>query len=384
MLLAERLQLHSSEIRQTILDRLHAMAGDEGVKDIGYLRELEAAVSSGVEYALELAALGGAKVTPFPLPVLVQARAAARHRIPLKRVLRGYLAAKTILSDYVGKAAAKPPDLGASALRAAIAAHNAAFDQLVTTVSDEYEREESARCPTGKSQQADLIQRLLRAEPAEEGLLQYDFDCYHLGLVVLSPDAQPLLRSLSREVDARLLTTKASGSATWAWLGAIQPLDPMAICRWAERHWTAPAPFGIGEVAQSLSGWRRTHNQAQAAASVAQLTSQAVRRYRDVALISAVSRDPLLLASLHNMYLAPLAQDGDRGKVLRATLRAYFDANRNASCAAAGLGVSRQTLSKRVALAEGHLGQAIGNQGDLLHAALQLEECGAFRLLDNR
>jgi DNA-binding transcriptional LysR family regulator len=359
------------------------MAGGDDVRDAEYLRGLEAAVSSGVDYSLEVVSLGGAKGPHLPLPLLTQARIAARRRIPLKLVLHRYLAAKSVLNDFILEAASELPGCDPLVLRTALSAYNAVFDQLLPTVSDEYEREEASRWSTARSQHADLIQRLLRGEISDGGSLQYELHGHHLGLVVLSSDAGSFLRALSKAVDATLLMTKPSESTTWAWLGGNEPPNPASVHEWVARHWTESAPFGIGESTQSLSGWRRTHKQAQAAAGVATLTSRAPSRYRDVALVSAVSRDPLLFASLHDMYVLPLAQLGDRGEMLRTTLRAFFDADRNLSCAAALLGVSRQTVSKRIQEAEGHLGQPMSACGDLLRAALQFEECGAFPRLTN-
>ncbi len=359
------------------------MAGEDGVRDIEYLRGLEAAVLSGVEYGLKITMLGSTTPPRFPVPVLMQPRLAARHRIPLTLVLNRYIAAQAVLIEFVLKSGTELPDVSPPVLNAVLAAHNAALSGLVTAVSAEYEREEAALASNGRSQRAELIQRLLRAEPVDPSSLDYPFDGYHLGLVVLSPDPGPLLRALSKEVNARLLMTKAPDSTTWAWLGGKKPPDPIAVSEWAEGNWPRAVPCGAGEVTRSLAGWRRTHEQARAAASVAHLTSHAVAKYRDVALLATAHRDPLLLASMQDMYLDPLSQAGDRGEVLRATLRAFFDARRNRKSAGATLGVTRQTVSKDLKIVEGHLDQPIIECGDLLRAALQLEERGAFPTLDN-
>jgi len=360
------------------------MAGEDGVRDIEYLRGLEAAVSSGVDFGVEVIARGGATTSQLPLPLLTQARLAARHRIPLKLVIRRYLAAESVLNHFVFQAAAEDPEVGQPALRSALAAHNAAFDQLVSAVSDEYEHEESTRYATGRSQRTELIQRLLRGEPADGSSLNYSFEGHHLGLVVLSPDPQPLLRSLSSDVGAKLLTVRPSDSATWAWLGGTEAPDLERVARWARKHWPASIPLGIGEPAPSLSGWRRTHQQARAAAGLSHLTTHGHTKFRDIVLLSAACRDPLLRESMRDMYLVPLTQERDRGAVLRATLRAYFDADRKGSGAAAALGVSRQTVSKRLQVVEEHLDQPIAACSDLLNAALRLEEYGAFDQVDKR
>ena len=74
--------------------------------------------------------------------------------------------------------------------------------------------------------------------------------------------------------------------------------------------------------------------------------------YAEVAVLASILADDLLLASLHQIYLAPLATLRDGGEVLRKSLRAYFRADRNVTAAAAALGVTRQALAKRLAQVE--------------------------------
>lgn len=352
------------------------MEGDSPVRDIGYLRGLNEAVARGVEYGLEIIAVGERGATPVPMAVTSQARLAARHRIPLDLVIRRYLAAKTLLTDFVLEQAEGTATLDPALLRSALATQEAVFDRVLATATEEYRREEQARCTSQESRRVERIQRLLDGELVDPFPLHYGLSGFHLGLVALSADVRPQLRALSKKVDARLLAVTPSETETWAWLGGKAPIDPACVCEWGASAWPASVPLGIGEPSRDTTGWRRTHSQARAAASVTASTPAAVVRYADVALITAAGRDPLLLASLREMYLAPLAEEGDRGEVLRQTLRAYFEADRNSSSAAAALGVSRQTVTNRLRLVEERVGRQMEFCGESLSAALRLERAG--------
>ena len=349
------------------------MEDGAAVRDIEYLRGLNTAVVSGVEYGLEVLAVGEERASRIPLAVLTQSRLAARQRIPLDLVVRRYFAAKTVLNDIVFREAGKPPAIASEQLQLALAAQNSVFDQVLRKASEEYQRETEARSTSREAQKVERVQRLLRGEPCDPASLEYPLDGTHVGLVALSSDVRDPLRKLSREFDSRLLATQPFTGITWAWIGGKNAPDPESVGQWATKHWPESIPLGVGERTDALTGWRRTHSQAQAAAQLAHLESRPVVRYRDVALIAAVAQDPLLLESLKDMYLKPLSLKGNRGSALRTTLLAYFSSRRNTISAAASLGVSRQTVASRLRVIEGRFKRSVDQDGDLLHAVLRLE-----------
>jgi DNA-binding PucR family transcriptional regulator len=81
--------------------------------------------------------------------------------------------------------------------------------------------------------------------------------------------------------------------------------------------------------------------------------------------------------SLRQLYLEPLAGERDGGEVLRETLRAYFEAERNVSSAAAALGVKRHTVTNRLRAAEEKLGRSLNVCAGELDVALHLEDLGS-------
>jgi PucR C-terminal helix-turn-helix domain/GGDEF-like domain len=370
--------VRAPEIRQSIRDRLHAMEEEHPVREPDYLQGLNEAVSKGVEYGLEVIAVGGERAPSIPLPLLAQARLAARHRIPHELVTRRYMAAKLVLTRFVLEEGAAIPGFERATLEKALAAQAFAFEQLVAAASDEYQRETATLSISREGRLAQRVRRLLSGESVDPAPLEYDLSGHHLGFVARSPEARPLLGELSAERDGRLLAVTPTEGETWAWIGARRPLEINRVLEWANRAWPDSIPLGIGEPAEGLSGWRRSHEQARAAAGIVRPGSGGAVRYRDAAMLTAIVRDPLLLASLPEMYLAPLDEKNGRGRELRQTLRAYFETNANAASAASALGVSRQTVANRLRAVEECLGLPVSQCADTLSAALTLEELGHF------
>lgn len=172
----------------------------------------------------------------------------------------------------------------------------------------------------------------------------------------------------------------------WAWLGrGSEPIDAAAVREWLAANGSPELPIGVGEPKSERSGWRLTHRQANAAVWVAKGQGAPFVAYPQAALLASLGRDALLTNSLHEGYLLPFTAERDGGEALRRTLRAYFRSNRNATSAGSSIGVSRQTVSNRVRLAERYLGQKLEDCGLVLEVALELEEIGCFTdLRDSR
>jgi hypothetical protein len=302
-------------------------------------------------------------------------------------MIRRYAAAKGIFQQFVLNEAAAMPDLAPASLAGALEAQETVLEQLTAAASEEHRRETAAPSISREGRLAERIQRLLRGERVDPSPLEYDLSGHHLGLVAPSAAIRPLLRELSAECDGRLLAVAPHESVTWAWIGAQRPLDLDRVLKWVGCSWPETTPLGIGEVTEGASGWRRSHEQAraaaglaqpgQAAAGLAQPGQAAAVRYRDVAIVAAAAKDPLLVASLREMYLAPL--DKEDGRVpLRETLRAYFAADGNGTAASFALGVSRQTVANRLLAVEERLGHPLHKCAGALQVALSLEELGRF------
>jgi sugar diacid utilization regulator len=164
----------------------------------------------------------------------------------------------------------------------------------------------------------------------------------------------------------------------WLWLGARRRLCGLDLLGDG-----IDIPEGMtvafGEPGRGVGGWRLTHRQAAVALRVALRGRRKVVGYGDVSVLASILQDDVLEASLRERYLAPLEAQADGGAALRATLRAYIAAERNAASAAAALNVSRRTVSSRLRAVEQLLGSTFGAVASDLEAALQLDELERHR-----
>jgi hypothetical protein len=350
------------------------MEPEAPVRDAEYLQSLTTAVDAGVRYGVEVLAVGEERAADIPMPAIAQARLAARHRIPLETVLHRYMAADKKLAAFVLEEAA---GVDPSEVLAAMTAQGTAFQRLVAVVTEEYVREAGARPATHEARRVERARRLLAGEPVDPGILDYELDGHHLGLVASSAGARPLIRKLAGELGCRSLILAPSSDELWAWFGAArEPVDPATVRERLAAGGDPMLPIGMGEPKSDSKGWRLTHAQAQRALWIAEAKSTPVVDYDEAALLSSIARDPTLTASLREKYLSPLSAGPDGGRVLRATLRAYFKAERNSSAASAALGVTRQTVTSRLRMAEQRIGQSLGDCDTALIVALELEELG--------
>lgn len=201
--------------------------------------------------------------------------------------------------------------------------------------------------------------------------LVYDFEAHHIGLVASADGAAEAIRELAATLDCRLLLVAREEGTVWAWLGGRRRLDPRDIVLNAGSG--SQVTIALGEPGENLAGWRLTHRQAAAALPIGLRREEPIVRYAEVALLASIVKDDLLESSLRQLYLSPLVREHDGGAAMRETLRAYFAADRNASSAAAYLGVNRNTVARRLRLIEERLGRTLETVAADLELALRLE-----------
>jgi hypothetical protein len=343
------------------------------VNDPEYAAGLRAAVSTGLDYGLTALERGEERSVPIPQALLLQARQAARNGVSLETVLRRYFAGYALLWDFVTQEAKKDKLLGAEAIYRFGRNQALLFDRLVAAVSEEYSRASEDRLVSAEERRARSVRGLLAGEPLDTSRLDYNFEAWHLGVLVAGPGAAEAIRDCAAGLDRRLLLISAGEGTFWGWLGGRRRVDSADVERLVSPDWPVSVRMAIGEPAQGLVGWRLTHQQALAAMPIARRRSKKLVRYADVALLASMLQDDLFATSLRQLYLAPLAAERDGGEVLRETLRAYFAAERNTSSTAAALGVSRRTVSNRLRLIEAKLGQPLSGAATEIEAALLLD-----------
>lgn len=370
--LCERLAARRAEVEDAALTRVYSIADPAEVGDPDYLEGLRAAVSAAVSFAL--AALGSTTdaAPPVPSALLEQARHAARCEVSLDTVLRRYLAGYLLVSDFLVAESGSGKLLSSGSLKVVLRELAVLLDRLLTEVSEAHNEELKARRASTSQRRSMLILRLLAGELVNLSELGYELDQVHIGVIAVGPNAATSLKELSAELDRHLLSLRRDDGAVWGWLGGRRSLESERIERIVERGLPRGERLALGEPAPGLSGWRLSHRQARAALPMASRAAGTVVRYAEVALMASMAQDDLLTTSLQRLYLDPLSRERDGGAVLRETLSAYFDAQRNVSSAASALGVSRKTVNSRLRAVEERVGRPLHACAAELEAALRL------------
>jgi len=347
------------------------------VEDPAYALGLRRAVSAGLEFAI--ACLQGPPGEPVAVPeaALAQARAAARNEISLDVVIRRYSAGYTLLGDFLLEDAGAGGGPAALELRPLLRSLSVAFERLVAAVACAYSEEAKSRFQTAERRRGEWVRKLLAGDLVDPEQLGYQLEHWHLGALACGAGALESLRTLAKALDRSLLLVRGEEETAWAWLGGRARPEPEAVLRLAERALPEDVRFALGEPGRGIEGWRLTHRQAKAAMAVALRGPESRVRYFDVALLAAALRDDVLEGSLREVYLGPLRRTQDRGAPLIETLHAYFACGRNATSAAAALGVSRQTVSVRLRAVEEKIGRPLATCGVQLEMALRLQDMTA-------
>jgi hypothetical protein len=375
--ICERLQGRRDEIELALLNRIYGISDTSGLSDSDYVEGLRAAVAAALDYGLAAIEQGGEHPPQMPAILLVQARMAARLGISLDTVLRRYFAGYALLGDYLLEEAEKGGLLGGPSIKSLLRTQAALFDRLLAEVSEEHAREAEVKQSSAGERRAERVQRLLAGELLDTADIDYDFGGHHLGMLAAGDGAVDGLRELAGRFDCRLLLVHPGDGPAWGWLGTRRRLDPGELESVADDLWPTELLLALGEPWSGLAGWRLTHQQARAALPIAARSRHNVVRYSKVALLASMLRDDLLSMSLRELYLAPLEAERDGGVILRETLRAYFEAERNLSSAAATLGVSRRTVANRLQTIESRIGRLLGPAMADIEAALRLDELTA-------
>jgi hypothetical protein len=376
----ERLCSRRAELEEAIFARFcDGLLDSPGGEDAEYVAGLRAALTASVGYGLRGIAEGEGWSGPIPAEVVAQARRAARAGVSLDTVLRRYVVGHTLLEDFFMEEADRGDFSGQSgAARQLLRAQASLLDRLLDAITGEYREELERARESPERRRVERVRGLLAGAALDTADLGYNFDRWHLGMIASGAGAVQAVRDVAAEVDCRLLSVSYDDGTVWAWFGGqrrlpVTDLEPMLS---GERP--TSVVLAVGEPAQGIDGWRLTHRQAQAALLVALRRAKPRRltRYADVALLALALRDEAQARSLIEVFLSPLDSRRDGGVVLRETLRAYFAAGRNASSAAAALGVARHTVENRLRAVEQALGRSLQTCLAELEVALRVDELG--------
>jgi len=370
--LAHALRERINEIEAEVHARIQERAPAEQT-DPEYVHGLNAAVREAIAYTLTTVETGEKEAPPLPATLLVQARLAARHGVAVATVMRRYTLGAHQIRDLLLTEALRSPLVLDEHLQRLLREQDLVLERVLLDLEREHARQLQDRPVSLDARLVVLVRRLLAGQPASTADLDYDFDRHHVGLVAQGDEAVPVLRELAKAVDGRLLLVKPDADSIWAWIGSRNQLCPDQLPTRRLDNQSPRVRLGIGESGAGRLGWSQTHRQALEAFPFALHEESPVVRYARIALQAATERDALAALALRQIYVAPLRARTDDDSLLE-TLRAYFLAGRNAAATGAALGVSRQTVSKRLRLIETVLRRPLTACAADLEIALRLED----------
>lgn len=372
--LAGRLRDRCDEIESTVLARVSRLADPVVGLDSTRAPALECAISGAVGYCIEGIEKGAEWPVLIPPAAARQARRAAQEGVSLDLLLRRYAAGSKALEEFI---VAEAEGVPSGVLCQILSDQAPRVDRLLEFVAGEYkeEYEQARRLPSQRK--ADRIIQLLRSDgPAGPVDFDYDFEGWHVGLILKGRGAELAARTCAERLGCRLLHAPRDSETSWAWLGSRSQLPAGKFGSALIDSLPGHVSVAVGEPRLGLEGWRLSHREAQMALRVMVRSGERLVRGRDVILHVAVMEEDTFAKSLVDAYLAPLKQHANARKLLEA-LRAYLASGGNAAAAAASIGVTRHTVQRRIRTVEETLGRPFQSCFAELHIALEIDELEA-------
>lgn len=244
-------------------------------------------------------------------------------------------------------------------------------DRMMAAFAAEYEAEMERLAAAPTKHLAERVMSLLDGGSGDFADLEYRLDAWHIGVVAQGPKGDLYCRRLAELLGCELLLLERPHEMAWGWLGARRQIAFAELER-AVFSGENGVAIAAGEPRQNVDGWRRTHQEARAAATVTLLGAKKLARYSDEALLVTALGNEVAGRALLDRYLAPLGSHRDSAS-LRQTLRTYLDLDCNAASAAAALGVDRHTVRRRLGRVEEAVGESVSARRAEFDVALRLE-----------
>jgi transposase-like protein len=357
------------EIEKTVLAKIQHLAHPAAGMDSAYAAGLRSAVAEMVGYGIE--GIENGFEWPLPHAAVSQTRRAAREGVPLDLVLRRYATGSRTLDEFI---VVEAEDIPSRVLGQILSDQAPRVDRLLELVASEYkdEYERTRRSPARKKAER-LIRFAQGDSPGSPIDLDYDFDIWHVGLILVGPNAELATRACAERLGYRSLHAARDSETNWAWLSRRRRPPSRKLEGLLAENLPPEVSIAMGEPQHGLAGWRLTHREAQMAQQAMLQSPQRIVRGRNVILRVGVTRDDTLVRSLLDGYLTPLKRHANAEKLLEA-VRAYLATGGNAAAAAAAIGVTRHTVQRRIRAVEETLGRSFSSCQAELHVALQIDE----------
>ncbi|GEE03237.1 ABC transporter substrate-binding protein [Gordonia spumicola] len=358
----------TAAVTDEILARIRGLDEDPVLVDM-----LDASVHGNVTTIIHMLANDIAIDRLQPTTAAVEyARRLAQRDVPANSLVRAYHVGQSVLLRDVY---AKVDELALSTTDSMQVVRHVTdivyeyIDWITKYVFEAYEDERRRWMGVESNVLTSTIHALLASSTPDPTHLEresrYRLDQRHCALILWSSDEDEVtVRELDRTAralavrlrsDGEPLVTAIDRQTVWAWLplgrrgrqldgpDLESALDPAGHVRVAH-----------GTPADGVDGFRRSHQQAQAAFTVATVSPDRRARhvvgYRDrgVGLVALLARDVDSTRAWVRDVLGSLAADGDAAAILRDTLGAYFATGDSHLRAAQRLNVHRNTVKYRV------------------------------------
>lgn len=312
-----------------------------------------------------------------PEGALEEARVAAQAGVELTDLLLTRRIGQVVLWNWILETTVRVVPDGPrqiAVLKQAAGYHFAWNDRITHDVVVTYEREKSEYFFHSRDRQRRaIVTDLLSGVPTDTEQLGYNLRLQHLAVVAWGASARTALQAMAKLLDASLLVVEGPGGTSLAWLGSSR-----LEASFENHRSSIQAPPGtylaLGGPALGLEGFRLGHRQAWQAFRVGKLCRRPVTTYRDVALESLILQDVPAARDFMIGELGAVGVNDARTKLLRETLRAYFDTGQNAAATAARIQIHERTVAYRLRSIEQRLGFPIASRRDELAVALRLAE----------
>jgi hypothetical protein len=374
--LAGRLRARLPEIETAVFSRIQALAEvgrepDPLDADPSYLIGLRRAVVAAISHGIEGVEAGVDGPSTTSSAVISQARRAARAGVSIDIALRRVALGGRLLADFI---MAEGGDIPNALISEILADQGAEVDRLMARVAIEYEDEVRRLTRSSTERLAAQIAELVEDDsPMAPPDMEFDFDLWHVGLILRGAQGERFFRSFARRFGYRVLLADR-GEEAWGWLSSPRESAMADLERLLSREMPSGLAVAFGEPRAGIDGWRISHREARVALQVMLHRPQRLTRGREVILVAGVLRNDTLVRSLLDSYLVPLESNGLATQPLIKTLRAYFSVGGNAAAAAASLGVTRHTVQRRIRTVEQTLGRPLHSCYSELVVALKIVE----------
>ena len=202
--------------------------------------------------------------------------------------------------------------------------------------------------------------------PAQIG--GYAIETEQLAVVITGIDAASAATHMQAVSGRQSLRIPLDDETIWLWLAATPATDARTFASRIRAGAPPEATIGIGAPGAGFDGFARSHRQAQQALRIALAQSWGVLSYDEAALDAVSTADQDVARDFVDHILSPIADE----RKLLGTLAAWIAHERNASAAAASLGVSERTVNNRLRTAERKLGRPLRSSGTAIEIAIRI------------